>query len=171
MLLYCPDQMLAVMLLSQHRVSSSKTVRSRALCGAWCMGHATRTWSAVCSAAPHSHFDEGADICAGQMESPNTSCQAVELNEAARNKPIPTDLVPALGTRTSSPEDFLQYSVFYLWIIHSEARMPCPARLSKRFHSSSTNGRPDLSLSWRVSKDPLKRPYKIWSGSRDLRWA
>ena len=29
-LLYCPDQMLAVMLLSQHRVSSSKTVRPRA---------------------------------------------------------------------------------------------------------------------------------------------
>ena len=29
-LLYCPDQMLAVMLLSQHRVSSSKTVRPHA---------------------------------------------------------------------------------------------------------------------------------------------
>ena len=37
-LLHCLDQMLAVMLLSQHRVSSSKTVRPRAPCGARCMG-------------------------------------------------------------------------------------------------------------------------------------
>ena len=33
-LLYCLDQMLAVMSLSQHRVSSSKTIRPRAPCGA-----------------------------------------------------------------------------------------------------------------------------------------
>ena len=31
---YCPDQMLALMLLSQHRVSSSKNFRPRAPCGA-----------------------------------------------------------------------------------------------------------------------------------------
>ena len=37
-LLYCPDQMLAVMVLSQYRVSSFKTVRPRAPCGARCMG-------------------------------------------------------------------------------------------------------------------------------------
>ena len=36
-LLYCPDQVLVAMLLSQHRVSSSKTVRPRAPCGAQCM--------------------------------------------------------------------------------------------------------------------------------------
>ena len=59
-LLYCLDQMLAVVLLSQHRVSSSKTVRPRAPCGARCIGHAVSTWSAVCSEAPHSQFDEGA---------------------------------------------------------------------------------------------------------------
>ena len=41
--LHCPDQMLAVMLLSQHRVSSSKTVRPRAPCGARCMGHIVST--------------------------------------------------------------------------------------------------------------------------------
>ena len=55
-LLHCLNQMLAVMLLSQHRVSSSKTVRPRAPCGARCIGHAVRTWSAVCSEAPHSQF-------------------------------------------------------------------------------------------------------------------
>ena len=36
-LLHCLDQMLAVVLLSQHRVSSSKTVRPRAACGARCI--------------------------------------------------------------------------------------------------------------------------------------
>ena len=59
-LLHCLDQMLAVMLLSQHRVLSSKTVRPRAPCGARCMGHIVSTWSAVCSEAPHSQFGEGA---------------------------------------------------------------------------------------------------------------
>ena len=59
-LLHCLDQMLAVMLLSQHRVSSSKTVRPRAPCGARCMGHIVSTWSAVCSEAPHSQFGVGA---------------------------------------------------------------------------------------------------------------
>ena len=58
-LLHCLDQMLAVMLLSQHRVSSSKTVRPRASCGARCMGHIVSTWSAVCSEAPHSQFGIG----------------------------------------------------------------------------------------------------------------
>ena len=33
-LLHCLDQMLAVMSLSQHQVSSSKTIRPRAPCGA-----------------------------------------------------------------------------------------------------------------------------------------
>ena len=46
-LLHCLDQMLAVMSLSQHRVSSSKTVRLRAPRGARCIGHAVSTWSAV----------------------------------------------------------------------------------------------------------------------------
>ena len=52
--------MLAVMLLSQYRISSSRIVRPRAACGARCMGHAVKTWSAVCSEAPHSQFGEGA---------------------------------------------------------------------------------------------------------------
>ena len=52
-LLNCLNQMLAVVLLSQHRVSSSKTVRPSASCGAQCTGHAVRTWSAVCPEASH----------------------------------------------------------------------------------------------------------------------
>ena len=59
-LLHCLNQMLAVVLLSQHQISSSKTVRPRAPCGARCIGHAVRTWSAVCSEAAQSQFGEGA---------------------------------------------------------------------------------------------------------------
>ena len=50
-------QMLAVMVLSQHRVSTSKTVSPRIPVGARCTGHIRMMCSAVCSAAPHSQFD------------------------------------------------------------------------------------------------------------------
>ena len=35
--------------------------------------------------------------------------------------------------------------------------MPSLARLSKRFRAADTNGRLELSLTWRVSEDPLTR--------------
>ena len=80
-LLYCLNQMLAVVLLSQHQVLSSKTVRPRAPCGARCIGHAVSIWSAVCSEAPHSQFGERArPIYAWTNESLNTSPQVFELN-------------------------------------------------------------------------------------------
>ena len=64
-LLHCLNQMLAVVLLSQHRVSSSKTVRPRAPCGARCIGHAVSTWSAVCSEAhTRNSVKERDPICA-----------------------------------------------------------------------------------------------------------
>ena len=67
-LLYCLDQMLVVMLLSQDRVSLSKTVRPRAPCGARCMQHVIRTWFAVCSKMSHLQFVEEArpHLCMNQ---------------------------------------------------------------------------------------------------------
>ena len=64
--------MVAVVLLSQHRVSSSKTVSPRAPCGARCIGHAVRTWSAVCLEVPHSQFNEGArpHLCMDEWNRP-----------------------------------------------------------------------------------------------------
>ena len=45
------------------------------------MGHATRTWSAVCSATPHFNLvKEQGHICAWTNEIANTSQQAIELN-------------------------------------------------------------------------------------------
>ena len=121
--------------------------------------------------APHWQFGEGArtPFVHGRMELLNTS--RLSLTQAARGKPIPTGLAPVPGTKTRSLEAFSQYSVFHSWFVHSEARMPSLARLPKRFRAAGTNGRLDLSLTWRVSEDLLKRPYKIWSGSRDSRWA
>ena len=162
-LLNCLNQMLAVVLLSQHRVSSSKTVRPRAPCGARCIRHAVSTWSAVCSEALHSQFGEGArpHLCIDKWNRPTPVRRRLSLTQAARGKPIPTGLAPVSGTKALSLEAFSQYSIFYLWFVHSEARMPSLARLSKTFRAAGTNGRLNLSLTWPVSEDPLKRPYKI----------
>ena len=155
--------MLAVMLLNQHRVSSSKTVRPRAPCGAPYIRHAVRIWSAVCSEKPHSQFGEGArpHLCMDEWNRPTPVCKRLSLTQAARGKPIPTGLAPVPGTKARSLEAPSQYSVFHLWFVHSEARMPSLARLSKRFRAAGTNKRLNLSLSCRVSEDPLKRPCKI----------
>ena len=91
-LLHCLNQMLTVVLLSQHRVSSSKTIRPRAPCGARCVGHAVSTWYAVCSEAPHSQFGEGArpHLCMDEWECPTPVRRRLSLTQAARDKPIPT---------------------------------------------------------------------------------
>ena len=115
-LLHCLDQMLAVMSLSQHRVSSSKTVRPRAPCGARCIGHAVSTWSAVCSEAPHSQFGEGAKphLCMDEWNRPTPVRRRLSLTQAARGKPIPTGLALVSGTKARSLEAFSQYSAFHL---------------------------------------------------------
>ena len=151
----------AVMLLSQHRVSSSKTVRPRAPCDNQCMGHAIRTRSAVCLEAPQ--FGEGArpHLCMNEWNRATPVRRRLSLTQAVRGKFIPTGLALVLGIKTQSLEVFSQYSAFHLWFVHSEARIPSPARLFKRFHAAGTNGCLDLNLSWQASEDPFKRPYKI----------
>ena len=115
-LLYCLNQMLAVVLLSQHRVSSSKTVRPRAPCDARCIGHAVRTWFAVCSEAPHSQFGEGArpHLCMDEWNRPTPIRRRLSLTQAARGKLISTGLAPVPVTKARSLEAFSQYSVFHL---------------------------------------------------------
>ena len=58
--------------------------------------------------------------------------------------------VPRTGTTV-----LLRSTVPTCGFVHSEARMPSLARLSKRFRAPGTNGRLDLNLTWRVSEDPL----------------
>ena len=115
-LLHCLYQMLSVVSLSQHRVSSFKTVRPRAPCGARCIGHAVSTWSAVCSEAPHSQFSEGArpHLCMDEWNCPTPVCRWLSLTQAAWGKSIPTGLAPVSSTKARSLEAFSQYSTFHL---------------------------------------------------------
>ena len=89
------------MLLSQHRVSSSKTVRPSAPSGARCIGHAVRTWSAVCSGTPHLQFGEGArpHLCMDEWNRQTPVRRRLSLTQAAGGKPIPTGLAPVPGTK------------------------------------------------------------------------
>ena len=132
-MLYCPSQMLAVMLLSQHQVLSFKTVRPRAPCGSRCMGHAIRTWSAVCSAAPHSQFGGGArpHLCMKKCNRPTPVRWRMSLTQAVRDKLISTGLALLTGIKARSLEAPSQYSVFHLWFIRSEPRLPSPIKLFK----------------------------------------
>ena len=147
-LLYCPDQMLAVILLSQHRVSSSKTFRLRAPYDARCIGHAIRTWSVVCSAAPHSQFGKGArpHLCMDKCNRPKPVRRELSLTQAHRDKLIPTGLALVLGIKAQSLEVISQYSAFHLWFVHLEARRASLARLFKRFCTADRNRRLDLSF-------------------------
>ena len=108
--------MLPVVLLSQHQVSSSKTVRPRAPYGARCIGHAVRTWPAVCLEAPHSQFGEEArpNLCMDEWNCPTPVRRRLSLTQVARGKPITTGLAPFPGTKTQSLEAPSQYFVFHL---------------------------------------------------------
>ena len=102
-LLHCPNQMLAVVLLSQHRVSSSKTVRPRAPCGARCIGQAVSTWSVVCSEAPHSQFSEGArpHLCMDEWNRPTPVCRQLSLTKHHQRKFIFGSIAHKNGDRCS----------------------------------------------------------------------
>ena len=98
-LLCCPDQMLAVIELSQHLVSSSKTVRPIILRGARCMVHVKILWPAVCSLAPHSHFADEArpHLCMDKPKRLMPVRRRLSLTQAVLVKLIPIDLVLTLG--------------------------------------------------------------------------
>ena len=117
---YCLDQILAVILLSQHWVSS-KTVKPCAPCGAQCIGHAVRTWSAVCSEAPHLQFNERATthLCMDKWNCPTLVHRQLSLTQAGQGKPIPTGLALVPDTKIRSLEAFLQYSSFHLRFVYS----------------------------------------------------
>ena len=95
------------------------------------------------------------------MESPNTSFQAIELDPTCLGKLISTGLGLVLVMKTWSLDVFLLHFAFHLYFVHSEARIPSPARLFKKFSAARTNGRLDFSLSWQATEDPRKRPYRI----------
>ena len=100
--------------------ASSFVIQNRqTLCSMWCpmyIGHAVRTWSAVCSEAPPSQFGEEArpHLCMDKWNRPTPVHRRLSLTQAARGKPIPTGLAPVPGTKARSLEEPSQYSVFHL---------------------------------------------------------
>ena len=118
--------MLAVMLLSQHQVSSSKTVRPCVPCGARCMGHDVRTWSAVCSAAPLLQFGEEArlHLCMDEWNRPTTVCRQVNLSQTVWDKLTPIGMAPVLSIKTRSLDVFSQQSAFHLRFVHLTFFLP-----------------------------------------------
>ena len=92
--------------------SSYKTVRPRAPCGARCMGHAIRMWSAVCSAVPHSQFGEGArpHLCMDEWNRPTPVRRRLSVTQVVRGNLTPIGLALVLGIKTRSLDLFSQYS-------------------------------------------------------------
>ena len=133
-LLHCLNQMLAVVLLSQHRVSSSKTVRPRAPCGARCIGHAISTWSAVCSEAPHSQFGEGArpHLCMDEWNRPTPVRRRLSLTQTTRGKLIPTGLGTGLGHKSTEPGSIFTV-LRVLFVICTKEVHQQPRDISKNF--------------------------------------
>ena len=71
-----------------------------------CIGRAIRTWSAVCSAALHLQFGEGArpHLCMDEWNRPTPVLKQLSLTQAAWDKPIPTGLGIDPGHKNTEPE-------------------------------------------------------------------
>ena len=113
--LYFPDQMLAVMVSSQHRVSSFKTIRLCAPCDARCMRHAIRT-SAVCSMTPHSQFGKEARpyLCMDEWNLSISVCIRLRLTQAVRDKLNLTGLVLVMDMKTRTRTLIVRTLIVYV---------------------------------------------------------
>ena len=113
-------QMLAVMVLSQHRVSTSKTVSPRIPVGARCTRHVRMMCSTVCSAAPHSQSDVGArpHLCINDRKHPTPARKRLSLTHDNLGRPIPIGLVLVLGTKARRSDEHSEYSVLRLKSVH-----------------------------------------------------
>ena len=139
-------------------VSSSKTVRLRTPCGARCVGYAVRTWYAVCSEAAHSQFDKGArpHLCMDEWNRPTSVRRRLSLTQAARGKLIPTGLSTGPGHKNTTPGSiFTILRLPFVICPFRSADANCGKVDQKRFCAPGTNGRLNLSLTWRVSEIPL----------------
>ena len=98
-LLCCLDQMLAVTELSQHLVSSFKTIRPIIPRGARCVEQVKIMWSAVCSQTLHSHFAEEARpyLCMGKPKRPTPARRRLSLAQIAIVKLVPIGFALTLG--------------------------------------------------------------------------
>ena len=78
------------------------------------MGHAVRTWSAVCSKALHSQFGEGArpHLYMDERNRPTPVLKRLSLTQAAREKPIPTGLYQPWAQKHGAWKQFHSIRLF-----------------------------------------------------------
>ena len=109
-LLYCPNKMLAMMVLSQHQNLSSKTIRPRAPCDGHCIRLVIRMSSVVCSMALHSRFGGAVrpHLCKDEWNCSTPGCRQLSLTQTVRDKLIPTGLALILDIKTWSLDVLLQ---------------------------------------------------------------
>ena len=80
------------------------------------VGHVRIIWSAVCSTAPHSHFDVGArpHLCMDDRKRPTPVLQRLSLTHDRLGRPIPIGMVVVLGMKTQRSDVLVKYSVLHL---------------------------------------------------------
>ena len=124
------------------------------------MGHIVSTWSAVCSEAPHSQFGEGArpHLCMDEWNRPTPVRRRLSLTQAARNPNRPDTGPGHKSTEPGSTFTVLRVPFMICPFRGADAKS---GKIVQEIPAPGTNGRLDLSLTWPVSEDPLKRPCKI----------
>ena len=115
-LLYCPDQMLFVIVLTQHQILSSKILNLvlHIVPNVW--NTIIRTWSAVCLGELHSQCSEQARprLCMDESNCPTPVRRQFRLTQAVRVKLNPIGMALAMNIKARSLDVILQYSVFHL---------------------------------------------------------
>ena len=158
--------MLAVVVLSQHRVASCKTCRPRVPLGIWCMRHKDMTGSAVCSVAPHSQCGDGArpHLNMDEWKRPTPIRRRLSLDQDVLGRLIPCGLELTLGMTARTLEVLQVVRVPFMFhpLLYADVQSD---KLSNSFHEAVTNGRLDQSLPWCASCCPTHRPCSTWSGS------
>ena len=96
-----------------------KTVRPFVPCGFRCMGHADRTWSAVCSVTQHVQSAEGArsHLLKDELNHLTPVPRRLTLIQAVGGKLIPTNLILAIGTKAQNLNVLLQNFVIPFTIL------------------------------------------------------
>ena len=129
------------------RVSSSDA-RPRAPCGCRYKGQDVITWSAVCSAAPHSQDAEGAipHLCMVERKRPTPVRRRLSLTQRGLGKCIPGGKELTSDMNAWSREVLSFHSKFHLQSAQrSAALMFNSSMLFSRSSAAGTKGRLDLS--------------------------
>ena len=164
--------MVAVVILSQHPVSSSESSDQPP---SRCPMYGARWNNVVCGLISGATLAirrrRETQFVHRRVKMPNASPQAIKLNPRCSGQ------AHSKEPRTDPGNENMEYRcAFRILCAPSEIR-PLSRVDAHRdwsfnsFRAAGTNGRLDFSLSWGTSRDPASWPCKIWSGFRVPRLA